>query len=63
MNTIKAFLSQHPRLASWAILAVGMVGLMLLGANGKGLSAGQQGGLVLACVGLAGACAWIIGWE
>ena len=45
------------------ILAVGMVGLMLLGANGKGLSAGQQGGLVVACVGLAGACAWIIGWE
>ncbi len=37
--------------------------MMLLSAQGKGLSAGQLGGLVVACVGLAGASAWIIGWE
>ena len=44
-------------------MAIGMVGLLLVNARGKALTPGQLAGLALACVGLAGACAWIIGWE
>ena len=63
MNAIKAFVSQHPRLASFIVLSVGMVALLLWAARDAPLSGGQLGGLVLACIALAGACTWIISWE
>lgn len=63
VSGIRAFLSQHPRLTSWIALSVGMVVLLLWAAWEKGLTASQLAGLVVATVGLAGACAWIIGWE
>jgi len=54
---------RHPRLAMWAVLAIGMVAILLAAAQGKGLSVGQLGWLAISCVALAGACTWIIGWE
>ena len=45
MERLRAFVQKHPRLASWAVLALGMIVLFLIG------------------VGVAGLCAWIIGWE
>ncbi|OGO04931.1 MAG: hypothetical protein A2Y73_06820 [Chloroflexi bacterium RBG_13_56_8] len=63
MNALRTFFSKYPRLASWAILSVGMGAILLFSAQGKGLTVGQVAWLCLACVGLAGACAWIIGWE
>jgi len=63
VNNIRTFLDRHPRLASWIILSVGMVALLLWAAWDKGLAAGQMAGLVVATMVLAGACAWIIGWE
>ena len=59
----RAFLAQHPRLVTWLILALGMVLLFLWAAKGRGLLPGQTLFLVLACIGLAGLCTWIIGWE
>ena len=47
----------------WAVLAIGMVAILLAAAQGKGLSVGQLGWLAISCVALAGACTWIIGWE
>lgn len=63
MTAIRALLDRHPRLATWLVLAVGMVILLLSFSRGKGLAPGQLAWLVVACIGLAGACAWIIGWE
>ena len=63
MTTWRTFLDRHPRLATWLVLAVGMVILLVAFSRGKGLAPGQFAWLVVACIGLAGACAWIIGWE
>ena len=63
MRGIKGLFSRHPRLGSWAVLAIGMVALLLVTAPEDNLSLQQLLGLSAACVALAGACAWIIGWE
>ena len=63
VGKLKAFFSQHPRLASWIVLSVGMIALLLWAARGKDVTLGELAGLVVATVGLAGACTWIIGWE
>lgn len=63
VSTLKAFFDHHPRLASWVVLSVGMVILLLWATRGRDLAAGQLAWLAAATVGLAGACAWIIGWE
>ncbi|MHB0858831.1 MAG: hypothetical protein ACYC5M_14845 [Anaerolineae bacterium] len=63
MNQLRSFFVQHPRLASWMALSVGMVGILLWSARGAGLSGTQLVWLVLAVIGLAAACAWIIGLE
>ena len=63
VNWLKGFLDRRPRLASWIILAIGMVALLLWAAPDDVLTAGQLMSLVVACIALAGACAWIIGWE
>ena len=60
---VLGFINRHPRLANWVFLAVGMVVLFLWAARGQALTLGQLSGLLVACVMLAGACAWIIGWE
>ncbi len=54
---------RHPRLTTWALLAIGMVIILLVAAQGKGFSGGQLGWLLASCVALAGVCTWIIGWE
>ena len=47
----------------WAVLSIGMVIILLLAARDVGFTAPQWLALVVATVGLAGLCAWIIGWE
>jgi hypothetical protein len=63
MASIKQFIGQHPRLAAWAVLAVGFVAILVWSARDVGFSAGQWAALVVATIGLAGLCVWIIGWE
>ena len=63
MRKLRAFLAHHPRVANWCVLSVGMVAMLLWASHGKGLSGAQTAWLSLASVGLAGACAWIIGWD
>ena len=63
MRDPKAFFARHPRLATWVVLSLGMNIILLLTARGKDLSAGQLAWLAVSCVVVAGACAWIIGWE
>lgn len=61
-DSLKRVFAEHPRLASWAVLSVGMVILLVLNAP-SALSWGQLLGLAFACIALAGICVWIISWE
>ena len=63
MTALKGFAGQHPRLAAWAALAVGMVIILLWSAKDVGLLPTQLIALVVATILLAGLCVWIIGWE
>ena len=63
MNTIKEFVSGHPQLTAWFVLAIGMVVILLWSTKDVGLLAGQMLALVIATILVAGLCVWIIGWE
>ncbi len=63
MAQVKQFVSQHPNLAAWIALALGMVIILLWSAKDVGLLPGQWATLIVATILLAGLCVWIIGWE
>jgi hypothetical protein len=63
LDRLKAFASARPRLAAWIALAIGMVIILIIAARDVGLQWNQWLFLILATVGLAGLCVWIIGWE
>ncbi len=63
MDTLKRFWNEYPLLSNWAVLAVGMVIILLISAWNVGFLPGQWAALVAATVLLAGLCAWIINWE
>jgi protein-S-isoprenylcysteine O-methyltransferase Ste14 len=63
MSSVKQFIIQHPRLTAWFVLAVGMAIILVWSARDVGLLAGQWAALIVAVIGLAGLCVWIIGWE
>ncbi len=63
MVAIREFVTKHPRLISWLVLALGMVIMLLWAAKDVGLLWGQMVALVVATILLAGLCVWIIGWE
>lgn len=61
--SIKEWAGRHPRLAMWAVLAVGMVAILIWSAWDVGLLPGQWAAMIVAVILLAGLCAWIVGWE
>ncbi len=63
MTAIRDFISKHPRLTSWFVLALGMVIMLVWAARDVGLLPGQMIALIVATILLAGLCVWIIGWE
>jgi len=63
MTSLKQFVNQHPRLTAWIVLAVGMVAILVWSARDVGLLPKQWAALIVATIGLAGLCIWIIGWE
>jgi hypothetical protein len=63
MSFVKRFFSEHPRLSAWFVLAVGMVAILIWSARDVGLLPRQWAALIVATIGLAGLCIWIIGWE
>ncbi len=60
---IPGYVERHPYITAWIILAVGMVIMLLLASQNAGLEPHQLAFLVLATIGLAGACVWILTWE
>jgi hypothetical protein len=63
MSALQRFYDRHPRLVYWAVLAIGMVIILLIFARDVGLNGSQWAALIIATILLAGACVWIIGWE
>ena len=63
MGSIKSWLQIHPKLTAWLALAIGMVIMVVWSAKDVGLLPGQMLALIVATIGLAGLCVWIIGWE
>ncbi|NLF02651.1 MAG: hypothetical protein GX601_16920 [Anaerolineales bacterium] len=63
MHALKQFVSHHPRLIAWIVLAIGMVAILAWSARDVGLLWTQWLALIVATIGLAGLCVWIIGWE
>ncbi|HNS51160.1 MAG TPA: hypothetical protein PKO09_08245 [Anaerolineae bacterium] len=61
--SFKAWISRHPRLSAWAVLAVGMVVILVWSARNVGLQPEQWATLIVATILVAGLCVWIIGWE
>lgn len=62
-TALRRILQQHPMLVAWAVLAIGMVAMLLYAARNVGLLPTQMAALVVATVLLAGACVWILTWE
>jgi len=60
---IRAFVERHPMVVAWAILAVGMVAMLLYAARDVSLLPSQVVALVVATILLAGGCVWILTWE
>jgi hypothetical protein len=60
MARLKEFATQHPNLAAWIALAIGM---LLIAVRHVGLLPGQVLALVAVTVLLAGLCVWIISLE
>ncbi len=63
MSSVIEFYNRHPKLVAWVVLAIGMVAMLLWSAKDVGLLPTQTLALVVATIGLAGLCVWIIGWE
>lgn len=63
MSFVRGFLEEYPRLAAWFVLAAGMVAILVWSARDVGLLPHQWAALIVATIGLAGLCVWIIGWE
>jgi hypothetical protein len=62
-NALVKWASTHPRLAAWIILSVGMVAMLVYFGRDVGLTAFNWTALIIATVGTAGLCIWIISWE
>ena len=63
MKPLQDILKSHPRLSSFAALALAMVAILLVAARDVALEPGQRLTLVVSTVLLAAASVWIINWE
>lgn len=64
LSKLKSFANARPKTAAWIFLSLCMVTILVISAPKDGtLTPGNWIFLILATIGLAGLCAWIIGWE
>ena len=63
MQRIRAMAERHPIILAWAILAVGMVAMLLYAARDVSLLPTQVVALIVATILLAGGCVWILTWD
>ena len=63
MKKLQAIYEKHPHLSMWAVLATGMVTILIFAARAVGFTPWQWVALIGVTILLAGACVWIISWE
>jgi len=63
VSQIRSLWERHPNLLSWALLAIGMVLIVIIAARSVGFTASQWAAVIGATIALAGLCVWIISWE
>lgn len=63
IGSIVDFFDTYPRISAWAVLSIGMVGLLAYEARDVGLSTGNWISLIVATILVAGLCIWIVSWE
>ena len=63
MVRVKEWVQRHPQITAWVALAVAMVIMLVFSAKDVGLLPSQMAALIVATIGLAGLCVWIISWE
>lgn len=63
MTSIRQFATRHPMILAWVVLAICMVAMLLFASRDVDLLPTQRLALVVATIGLAGACVWILTWE
>ena len=62
MEPMKNWITAHPNLTAWAVLALGMVIILVFTAQDVGLTSPQWFWLIVLTTLVAGACVWIITW-
>ena len=62
MESLKQWISKHPNLTAWIVLALGMVIILVIEARDVGLETSQWFWLILITILVAGAAIWIISW-
>ena len=62
MKSLKKWITNHPNLTAWFVLALGMVLLLVFEARDVGLVASQWFWLIVVTILVAGAAIWIISW-
>ena len=62
MDSLKNWITQHPNLSAWFVLALGMVIILLFEARDVGLQGMQWFWLIIITILVAGACVWIVSW-
>ena len=62
MDGLKNWVTNHPNLSAWFVLALGMVILLVYEARDVGLQGSQWFWLIVVTILVAGACIWIISW-
>jgi hypothetical protein len=62
MQSLKRWITNHPNLSAWFVLALGMVLILVWEARRVGLEPFQWFWLIVITVLVAGACIWIINW-
>ncbi|HEY8477926.1 MAG TPA: hypothetical protein VIN09_13765 [Chloroflexota bacterium] len=63
MQQLRSFYERHPFLVNWILLSIGMVAILLYSARNVDLQPTQLLAMVVATVGVAALCVWIISWE
>lgn len=61
MIRLREFVTTHPRLSAWVVLALLMNLILAFTANNVGLAPLQWLALIVATTLVAGACVWLIG--
>lgn len=63
IGPLLALIDRWPRLSAWIVLSVGCVALLVYEARDVGLTTTNWIALIVATVGVAGLCIWIVSWE